>query len=31
MGTNRPWLELADLQNLGAPLFVLDDPAEERG
>jgi hypothetical protein len=30
MGTDRRQLELADLQNLGAPPFVLDDPAEEK-
>jgi hypothetical protein len=30
MGTNRPWLELADLQNPRAPPFVLDDPAEDK-
>jgi hypothetical protein len=29
MGTNRPRLELADLQIPGALPFVLDDPAEE--
>jgi hypothetical protein len=30
MGTNRPRVELADLQNPGAPPFVLNDPAEEK-
>jgi hypothetical protein len=29
-GTNRPWLELVDLQNPGAPPFVLDDPTKEK-
>jgi hypothetical protein len=29
MGTNVPRLELADLQNLGAPPFILDNPAKE--
>jgi hypothetical protein len=30
MGIDMPWLEWADLQNLGAPPFVLYDPTEER-
>jgi hypothetical protein len=29
MGTNMPRLKLVDLQNLGAPPFIPDDPAEE--